>query len=201
MQRPKATPLPTSFPPEDFLRLQPPNRICYKCNKIPRTPLRPECCSTKLYCEPCSLKVKICSTHQAENKFKRDDELFTVIPHIKIKCPNWREGCDFKETTSKVYRKHLPECTKSKNGMWILLQIFAGYLSMEIGNRLVCSCGLLTRLCSTLIRFGAAVNRFRDALPWWYSPQLLIHASNPWQVTCKALYYTKPREEYVTPVC
>ena len=31
---------------------------------------------------------------------------------------------------------------------------------MEIGNKkdLVCSCGLLTRFCSTLIRFGAAVS-------------------------------------------
>ena len=114
LQRPKASPLPTSFPPEDFLRPQPPNRICYKCNKIPRTPLRPECCDTKLYCEPCSLKVKICSTHQEENKLKRDDEHYTAVPKLKIKCPNWKEGCDFKETARKVYGDHLPHCTKAK---------------------------------------------------------------------------------------
>ena len=48
------------------------------------------------------------------------------------------------------------------------IQSFAGYLSIEIGNRkdLVCSCGLLSGLCSAFIRFGAVVTRFRDALPW-----------------------------------
>ena len=49
-----------------------------------------------------------------------------------------------------------------------LLQSFAGYLSMEKGDRkgLVCSCSLLARLYNALIRFGEALNGFRDALPW-----------------------------------
>ena len=36
------------------------------------------------------------------------------------------------------------------------------------GNRkdLVCSCGHLNGLCNALIRFGAAIIGFRDALPW-----------------------------------
>ena len=67
------------------------------------------------------------------------------------------------------------------NECFNLVQSFAGYLSMEIGNRkgLVCSCGLLTRLCSAFIRFGEALSRFRAALPciWWYLPQLLNYAS------------------------
>ena len=61
--------------------------------------------------------MKICSTHQAENKFKRDDEHFMLIPKLKIKCPNWKEGCEFKETARKVYEDHLPHCTEAKIGM------------------------------------------------------------------------------------
>ena len=39
------------------------------------------------------------------------------------------------------------------------IQSFAGYLSIEmgIGKDLVCSCGLLNRLCSAFIRFGVVV--------------------------------------------
>ena len=41
-----------------------------------------------------------------------------------------------------------------------LVQSFADYLSIEIGGigkDLVCSCGLLNRLCSAFIRFGVVV--------------------------------------------
>ena len=112
----RSIPLPPSFAHDDFIRPQEPNRICFKCKKIPRTPLRPECCNTKLYCEPCSLKVKVCSTHQWENKFVRDDNLYIAVPKLKIKCPNWRDGCDFKDTVNHVYKEHLFECTKSNRG-------------------------------------------------------------------------------------
>ena len=37
------------------------------------------------------------------------------------------------------------------------IQSFAGYLSIEIGKDLACSCGLLNRLCSAFIRFGVVV--------------------------------------------
>ena len=50
----------------------------------------------------------------------------------------------------------------------VSIQSFAGYSSMEIGKKkdLVPSCGLLNRLCSVFIRFGAVVTRFRNAFPW-----------------------------------
>ena len=60
--------------------------------------------------------MKVCSTHQWENKFVRDDNLFMAVPKLKIKCPNWRDGCDFKDTVSNVYKEHLLECTKSNRG-------------------------------------------------------------------------------------
>ena len=50
----------------------------------------------------------------------------------------------------------------------VSIQSFAGYSSMEIGKRKdsVPSCGLLNKLCSVFIRFGAVVTRFRNAFPW-----------------------------------
>lgn len=117
-KRPRITAsLPSGFAPDDFIRAQPPDRICYKCKKIPCIPLRPECCSSKLYCEPCSLKVQNCSIHQHQIKYVRDDNLFKSILKLKLKCPNWRHGCEFKETVSKVHSEHLLQCTRSKNGV------------------------------------------------------------------------------------
>ena len=35
---------------------------------------------------------------------------------LRIRCPNWRGGCQFKEGVSKVYRQHLPECQIQAQG-------------------------------------------------------------------------------------
>ena len=39
-----------------------------------------------------------------------EKKLRSKIMDLRIRCPNWRGGCQFKEGVSKVYRQHLPEC-------------------------------------------------------------------------------------------
>ena len=59
MQRQESIDLPDKFIKDDFLRHQPSNLLCVKCDSVPYNPLRSICCS-KLYCEPCSKKSKKC---------------------------------------------------------------------------------------------------------------------------------------------
>lgn len=104
--------LPSSFPPEDFVHSQPSNRICYRCRRIPRTPLHPVCCSHRIYCEPCSQKTKICLTHHQDISYVIDKDLQANIPRLQINCPNRQRGCDFKDDVNTVYEEHVHTCTK-----------------------------------------------------------------------------------------
>ena len=115
LQRSK-TELPSSFAPEDFIRVQPGNRLCVKCRRVPRCAQRPNCCYHKVYCEPCSQKTKMCLTHHQDITYTVDKELQANVPKLHIHCPNRQRGCGFQDVLYKVYKEHLPACMKQRKG-------------------------------------------------------------------------------------
>ena len=106
-----STKLPESFDKDDFLRQPPGDRLCVKCDHVPLNPHRSVCCN-RLYCEPCSKKIKRCRTHKADVQYALDKELYTKIQKLKIRCPNRGGGCSWSDTMLNL-KNHLPVCGKS----------------------------------------------------------------------------------------
>ena len=106
--------LPKSFCDDDFLRLQPADRLCIKCDRVPFNPQRSVCCD-RLYCEPCSKKTKRCRKHKEDVLYTSDKELYGKIQKLKIKCPNRKSGCDWNGVVFNL-KNHLPTCGKITKG-------------------------------------------------------------------------------------
>ena len=116
VQKPKAGGvIPENLNPEDFKRTPAQDRLCAKCKTVPHNPQRSECCN-ELYCFTCSLEDLICLTHRQRIVFAADKKFKTNMSKWNIKCPNWRTGCTFEDTISKVYKQHLPECKREGEG-------------------------------------------------------------------------------------
>ena len=106
-----STKLPDSFAREDFLRQPKDDRLCVKCDHVPYNPQRSVCCN-RLYCEPCSKKMKRCRTHKADLQYTSDKELYSKIQKLNIKCPNRGGGCEWTGIVLHL-KNHLPACGKA----------------------------------------------------------------------------------------
>ena len=108
LQKPRGD-LPETLDPEDFVNPPKEDRRCVKCHRVPTNPQCSSCCNT-IYCQPCSKTKIYCVTHHGVVDYTDDKKLRSKILDLRLKCPNWRGGCQYKDTVSKVYRQHLPEC-------------------------------------------------------------------------------------------
>lgn len=96
---------PPSYAIDDFVSNQPSDLLCMRCNRIPRKPLRLKCCNT-LYCEPCSMAVTTCPTHQLVTNYKSDTILRGRISKLTVRCAN---GCESKCAVYQM-KEHLLFC-------------------------------------------------------------------------------------------
>ena len=107
---------PKRFDPvKDFARTQGIDRLCSKCKMVPYTPQRLQCC-TRLYCEVCVRKLTECADCKKPAFFQKDQELYSKIQKVTIKCPNRSKGCTWTGLVLSL-KKHLPECSAINNGM------------------------------------------------------------------------------------
>ena len=120
--------IPETLDPGDFKNQPPRDRLCVKCERVPYKPQRSECCNT-LYCQSCSEKQTDCPVHKRRQSYTDDKKLKTNIAGLKFKCPNWKTGCTFEETISKVYKQHLPECSQNRRSSMVIVHSQLRFLS------------------------------------------------------------------------
>ena len=99
---------------DDFVTPQSLAICCVRCKRIPRKPLRLQCCDNPLYCEPCAVATAMCSVHKVGAEYKVDGILRGKISKLTVVCAN--EGCEAKCAVYQM-RDHLTSC-KSKNGTY-----------------------------------------------------------------------------------
>ena len=129
--------LPDTFSPGDFVTPPTTDRLCVKCKRVPRVPLRSNCCN-KLYCGSCSVKNRKCGTHSCRRiiQYNIDKELQKKFPKLIRKCPNQSNGCNWKGTGWQL-RQHLSEkCPKA--GMLKLMSLLS-LVSIYLEGELVIS--------------------------------------------------------------
>ena len=117
--------IPERLDPLDFKKQPTDDRHCIKCCTVPHNPQRSGCCNT-LYCLPCSEENIICPVHKMRQSFTVDKSIKKSLMRATMKCPNWRTGCGFEDSVSKVYKQHLPECGRScqiGRGEYLMLNV------------------------------------------------------------------------------
>ena len=108
IQKAKRLMVPDSYSQDDFVKSQPTNRQCVRCERVPRSPVRNECCRN-LYCKPCSNRSVVCQQHKREMEFFSDSALRSKVRRLMVKCPNQERGCEWKGIMRQV-ADHLSEC-------------------------------------------------------------------------------------------
>ena len=94
-----------------------PSLLCSVCQHMLQNPLRSECCGT-LYCELCSRRVKLCSRHKCQLRFKRDVELFNMIQKQITKCKYAGNGCMWSGLVAER-KQHLSVCLYNPSSKYI----------------------------------------------------------------------------------